>query len=61
MRITKQSTECKETIYTPIVNNIYHDGKSYRVRVCKNKKMHSKNFSNKKKAIEYRNSILKGI
>jgi hypothetical protein len=61
MRQTIQLTEGKKTAYTPIANNIYHDGKSYRVRVSKNKTMYSKNFSNKKKAIEYRNSILKGI
>jgi hypothetical protein len=61
MRQTIQPTEGKKTLYTPIANNIYHDGKSYRVRVSKNKTMYSKNFSNKKKAIDYRNSILKGI
>ena len=47
-------------VYKSITDNIYHDGTSYRVRVSKNKVKYSKNFSNKKKAIEYRNSILKG-
>lgn len=45
--------------YTPVSNNVYHDGYSYRVRVSVNGEKISKNFSNKRKAIVYRNSLLK--
>jgi hypothetical protein len=37
---------------------VYHDGSSYRVRVSVNGTKYSKNFSNKKTAITYRNQLL---
>lgn len=48
------------TTYVPIANNIYHDGSSYRVRVKVNGETVSKNFSNKRKAIAYRNELQRG-
>jgi hypothetical protein len=48
------------TTYVPIANNIYHDGSSYRVRVRVQGETVSKNFSNKRKAIAYRNELQKG-
>lgn len=45
------------TTYVPIADNIYHDGSSYRVRVRVNGETVSKNFSNKRKAISYRNEL----
>jgi hypothetical protein len=45
------------TTYVPIANNIYHDGSSYRVRVRVQGQTVSKNFSNKRKAITYRNQL----
>lgn len=48
------------TTYVPIADNIYHDGSSYRVRVKVQGETVSKNFSNKRKAIAYRNELQKG-
>lgn len=45
------------TTYVPVSDNIYHDGSSYRVRVSVNGKKYSKNFSNKRKAVSYRNEL----
>lgn len=45
--------------YTPITDNIYHDGSSYRVRVRIKGEKFSKNFSNKRHAIAYRNLLWK--
>lgn len=44
--------------YTPVTNNIYHDGSSYRVRVIVGGTKYSKNFSSKKQAVQYRNELL---
>lgn len=49
-----------KTTYVSISDNIYHDGTSYRVRMCINGTKHSKNFSSKRKAVIYRNQMLKG-
>jgi hypothetical protein len=46
------------TTYVPVSDNIYHDGSSYRVRVSINGKKYSKNFSNKRKAVSFRNELL---
>jgi hypothetical protein len=46
------------TTYVPVSDNIYHDGSSYRVRVSINGTKYSKNFSNKRKAITYRNELM---
>ena len=46
------------TTYVPVSDNIYHDGSSYRVRVSINGQKYSKNFSNKRKAISYRNELM---
>jgi hypothetical protein len=46
------------TTYVPVTDNIYHDGTSYRVRVVKNGTKISKNFSNKRKAVQFRNELL---
>jgi hypothetical protein len=55
----KKTTNSRETVttYVPVSDNIYHDGYSYRVRVSVNGKKVSKNFSNKKKAIAFRNEL----
>lgn len=47
------------TTYVAIADNIYHDGYSYRVRVKVQGETVSKNFSNKRKAIAYRNELQK--
>jgi hypothetical protein len=52
------NTGTKST-YTPVSKNVYHDGYSYRVRVSVKGQVISKNFSNKRKAIVYRNDLLK--
>jgi hypothetical protein len=46
------------TTYVPVSDNIYHDGFSYRVRASVNGTKYSKNFSSKKKAVQYRNELL---
>jgi hypothetical protein len=50
----------KETVatYVPITDNIYHDGYSYRVRVSVNGTKYSRNFTNKRKAVQFRNELL---
>jgi hemin uptake protein HemP len=54
---TKTGRRNQVTTYVPIANNIYHDGSSYRVRVRVQGKTVSKNFSNKRKAISFRNQL----
>lgn len=46
-----------KTVYEPITDNIYFDGFSYRVRVSVDGTKYSKNFSSKKGAVSYRNSL----
>ncbi len=46
------------TTYVPVSHHIYYDGYSYRVRASVNGVKHSANFSSKKKAFEFRRSIL---
>ncbi len=48
----------KVTAYEPVSHHIYHDGYSYRVRVIKNGTRYSQNFTSKKKAMEFRKSLL---
>jgi hypothetical protein len=50
----------KVNTYTPISHHIYHDGYSYRVRASINGKKHSQSFTSKRKAYEFRKSILSG-
>jgi hypothetical protein len=58
MRNKKTTRRNQVTTYVPIADNIYHDGSSYRVRVRVEGETVSKNFSNKKKAIQFRNILL---
>mgnify|MGYP001317552811 FL=1 len=57
-KITNKTRRTPKTTYVPVSNNVYHDGSSYRVRVSVNGTKYSKNFSNKKTAITYRNQLL---
>ena len=57
-KITNKTRRTTKTTYVPVSNNVYHDGSSYRVRVSVNGTKYSKNFSNKKTAITYRNQLL---
>jgi SHS2 domain-containing protein len=59
MKKTTNKTRTTKTTYVPVSNNVYHDGSSYRVRVSINGEKISKNFSNKKKAITFRNLLMK--
>jgi hypothetical protein len=54
----KKTRSNQVTTYVPIADNIYHDGSSYRVRVRIEGETVSKNFSNKKKAVQFRNILL---
>jgi hypothetical protein len=47
-----------KTTYVPVSNNVYFDGSSYRVRASVNGNKISKNFSNKRTAITFRNQLL---
>lgn len=56
MKTTKSRST--KTTYVPVSNNVYFDGNSYRVRVSVEGTKFSKNFSNKRTAISYRNTLL---
>ena len=55
---TTKTTRSTKTTYVPVSNNVYFDGNSYRVRVSVEGTKFSKNFSNKRTAISYRNTLL---
>lgn len=55
---TTKTTRSTKTTYVPVSNNVYYDGNSYRVRVSVEGTKFSKNFSNKRTAITYRNTLL---
>jgi hypothetical protein len=57
-KTTNKTRRTPKTTYVPVSNNVYHDGSSYRVRVSVNGTKYSKNFSNKKTAITFRNQLL---
>ena len=56
----KKTTSNRTTVttYVPVSDNIYHDGTSYRVRVSVNGTKYSKNFSSKRKAVQFRNELM---
>jgi hypothetical protein len=54
----KTATRKTVSTYVPVSNNIYHDGSSYRVRASVEGTKVSKNFSSKRQAIAFRNSLL---
>ena len=47
--------------YVPVSHHNYYDGFSYRVRASVNGTRYSQNFSSKKKAFEFRKSILSNM
>lgn len=55
---TTKTTRSTKTTYVPVSNNVYYDGNSYRVRVSVEGTKFSKNFSSKRTAISYRNTLL---
>ena len=55
---TTKTTRRTKTTYVPVSNNVYFDGNSYRVRVSVEGTKFSKNFSNKRTANSYRNTLL---
>jgi hypothetical protein len=57
MKKTTNSRPTTVTTYVPVSDNIYHDGSSYRVRVSIEGVKFSKNFSSKRKAVQYRNEL----
>jgi len=57
-RMKKSATRKTLTVYNRVTSNIYHDGTSYRVRAIVEGTKVSKNFSNKRQAIAYRNLLL---
>jgi hypothetical protein len=54
-----KKTNAPLTVYQSIGPNIYFDGNSYRVRAIVNGTRYSKSLSSKRKAVQYRNSLLK--
>ena len=56
-KTTKRKTPL--TVYQSVGPNIYFDGTSYRVRMIINGQRYSQNLSSKRKAVMYRNSLLK--
>ena len=57
MKKTTNSRPTTATNYVAVSDNIYHDGSSYRVRVSIDGTKYSKNFSSKRKAVQYRNEL----
>ena len=57
-KMKKSAARRTKTTYVPVSNNVYFDGNSYRVRVSVEGTKFSKNFSNKRTAISYRNTLL---
>lgn len=57
-KTTTRTARRPKTTYVSVTNNVYYDGGSYRVRATVDGVKYSKNFSNKKTAIQYRNSLL---
>ena len=53
---TRTRTTAKTT-YVPVATNVYYDGNSYRVRVTRNGERTSRNFTSKRKAIQFRNTL----
>lgn len=49
----------KKTVYFPINDHIYYDGKSYRVRVTQDAVRTSKNFKSYSEAIKFRDKLIK--
>lgn len=47
--------------YVPVSHHIYYDGFSYRVRASVNGTRYSQNFPSKRKAFEFRKSILSNM
>ena len=58
-KMKKSASRRTKTTYVPVSNNVYFDGSSYRVRASVNGNKVSKNFSNKRTAITFRNQLLK--
>lgn len=56
----KTASRTTSNTYEAVSKNIYFDGTSYRVRVSVNGTKHSKNFTSKRNAIQYRNQLLNG-
>jgi hypothetical protein len=54
---TRKARRTQKTVYEPIATNVYFDGHSYRVRMTKAGKRISQNFSSKRKAITFRNTV----
>ena len=57
-RRTTAGRRTQKTTYEAITNNVYFDGHSYRVRISVNGKRISQNFSSKRKAVTFRNTVL---
>ena len=57
-KMKKSAARRAKTTYVAVTNNVYFDGSSYRVRASVNGSKISKNFSNKRTAITFRNQLL---
>lgn len=51
----------KKTVYEAISKNVYFNGYSYRARVTQNGRMTSRSFGSKRKAIMWRNQIMRSM
>jgi hypothetical protein len=60
MKKTTNKNRTTKTTYVPVSNNVYFDGVSYRVRASIDGTKHSKNFTSKRNAIQFRNKLLSG-
>ena len=57
-KMKKSAARRTKATYVAVTNNVYFDGSSYRVRASVNGSKVSKNFSNKRTAITFRNQLL---
>ena len=48
------------TIYVPVIDHVYYDGLSYRVRVTKDGIRTSKNFSSIREALNFKTKLTRG-
>ena len=54
---TRTARTTTKTTYVAVATNVYFDGNSYRVRVTRDGKRTSRNFTSKRKAIQFRNTL----
>lgn len=47
-----------KSVYIPVYHNIYYDGSGFRVRVTRDNKRTSKNFTTLREAVKFRRTLV---